>query len=92
MGGNALRGMEATSAVCSVGRDCSTPVLSAPPPNRAKCVSGTPYGPIFPVNSKVMREELFTGPGVRRLRRVLSGSIFSEPVDYADMVTSPVRL
>ena len=42
--------------------------------------------PDFSVFSRVMREGLFTGPGVKRLGSVLSGPDFSDPINRADAV------
>ena len=59
---------------------------SPPPLASAKALSRSGYGRIFPLFSRVMREELSTVPAARRRGSGLSGSIFSGPVACASLV------
>jgi hypothetical protein len=59
-----------------------------PPLDPAKAFSRSGRGRIFPLFWEVMREWLSTGSVARRPGSVLSESIFSGPVDRADLVNS----
>lgn len=57
-----------------------------PPLAFVKAFSRSGCGRIFSLFSRVMRPGLLTGTGTKRPGSVLSGPIFSEPVDCADLV------
>ena len=74
----------------TVGRE-SVPwvrIPQSPPLALAKAFSRSGCGRIFPLFSRVMREGLLTGTWVSMPKGVLSGPIFSGPVDCALLVQS----
>jgi hypothetical protein len=73
-------------------REGSTAVAFPPPLASAKAFSRSGCGRIFSLFSGVMREGLLTGSGASRDDSVLSGPIFSGPVNRAQSGSEPMLL